>query len=386
VFLAEAALYSAITPLLAHYAQTVHISRVQAGILSGTYALGLIPGSLLAGWLSRRIGVRSVTIAGIAAFAVLTAAFGASHDLAALDLTRGGQGLAAGCMWGGALTWLVDASPRERLGEYLGTAFGISILGTLIGPLIGVVAVAVGTGRAYGVAALALIPLIAVLLRASAPTRFDGPPVGAAAIVRDPQIRLGIWLVLLAAGALGTIGALLPLRLHAAGISPEGVGGIFALAALLAAALSRTTGRLLDRRGALPMSRLGLALASPVLIALAFGLDGIGLAVVTVAGVGLALTGIVVPASRLLVGAAQEAGLAPAISASMILFSLALGEGLASPAGAALATAVGYAGPFLVLGGLTALTLLLERLRWFTSSTASPFRRRLSTRSRSTRA
>jgi predicted MFS family arabinose efflux permease len=52
VFVVEAALYTAVTPLLAQLAKDEDISKLSAGVLSGAYALGLIPGSLIASRLS----------------------------------------------------------------------------------------------------------------------------------------------------------------------------------------------------------------------------------------------------------------------------------------------------------------------------------------------
>jgi MFS family permease len=359
VFVAEAALYSAITPLLAHYAETIGISKVAAGVLNATYAAGLIPGSLLAGWLSGRIGVRALTIGGVVAFAATAAAFGAVDRLVALDVIRAAQGVAAGCMWGGALAWLIGAAPRERRGEYLGAAFGVSIFGSLLGPLIGIVAVAVGSELAFGVSGIAIAALTVPLLNTP-------PPAVAAVEPRAPltavgisrQLRFGIWLIALSALAFGLMSTLLPLRLEGAGASPAAVGATFLVASLFAALTARRAGTMSDRRGALPLSRLGLVLATPLLAGLAFDAPPTVLALLTIGATGVALTGIGVPASRLLTDAAEEAGLTSGVSVPLLLLSLSLGEVVGATAGAVLAAASGDAAPFLVLGSLTALSLI----------------------------
>ena len=85
----ESSLYSAVTPVLPHYAHTLHASKPALGLLSAAYPAGLIPGSLLGGWIASRVGVRRTTLAGLIFFGVAVAAFGFATDLVALDAARG---------------------------------------------------------------------------------------------------------------------------------------------------------------------------------------------------------------------------------------------------------------------------------------------------------
>ena len=70
------------------------------------------------------------------------------------------------------------------------------------------------------------------------------------AVLRNPAILLGGWLILLEACTVGATGTLLPLRLARFGAPAWAIGATFVLASLLSAALSPTIGRLVDRRGA----------------------------------------------------------------------------------------------------------------------------------------
>ena len=64
LLLFEASLYAAVTPVLPHYAQTLGASKPAVGLLAAAYSAGVIPGSLLGGWLAARVGVRRTTLVG----------------------------------------------------------------------------------------------------------------------------------------------------------------------------------------------------------------------------------------------------------------------------------------------------------------------------------
>jgi MFS family permease len=141
----ESSLYSVLTPILPHYERALGASKPALGVLAGAYTGGLIPGSILAGWMAARVGVRRTTFAGLTAFAFAVGAFGFGANIVVLDVLRALQGVACGFIWGGALTWLIAASPLSRRGGVFGSALGAAIVGTLLGPAIGTVAVSLGT-------------------------------------------------------------------------------------------------------------------------------------------------------------------------------------------------------------------------------------------------
>lgn len=64
LLLCESSIYSAITPLLPHYARVFHALKPAIGLLAASYAAGLIPGALLGGWMAGRAGVRRTTLPG----------------------------------------------------------------------------------------------------------------------------------------------------------------------------------------------------------------------------------------------------------------------------------------------------------------------------------
>ncbi len=171
LFLLESSLYSAVTPMLPHYAEAVGASKAQIGVLAAAYTAGLIPGALIGGWLATRIGVRPTTLIGLLIFAIALTAFGFAGSLPALDGLRAVQGIASGCIWGGALTWVIAATPTARRGEVLGSVLAAAIFGTLIGPVIGTIAVAVGGRVLFSVIAGLALAVGVWVLRTPAPQR-----------------------------------------------------------------------------------------------------------------------------------------------------------------------------------------------------------------------
>ena len=176
----ESSLYAAVTPVLPHYARTLHAGKPAVGLLAAAYAIGIIPGSLIGGWAAARAGVRRTTISGLIAFAVTVAAFGFTQDLVVLDLLRIAQGAASGLIWGGGLAWAIAVAPRERRGAVIGSVIGAAILGTLAGPLLGVGAVSLGTGPVFSAVAVAALLLAAWVARHRSPSHVNEPALGAA--------------------------------------------------------------------------------------------------------------------------------------------------------------------------------------------------------------
>ncbi len=159
LLLFESILYAAVTPVLPHYQHEFAASKPAVGLLAASYAAGMLPGTLIGGWISTRAGVRRTTVVGLLLFTVSIAAFGFAGSLVALDSLRFIQGAACGCVWGGGLAWAIAVAPRERRGEIIGSVIGAAIFGTILGPVLGTVAVAVGTQvtfSAFGAIALAL--------------------------------------------------------------------------------------------------------------------------------------------------------------------------------------------------------------------------------------
>ena len=84
----ESVLYSALTPVLPHYAHAFGASKPAIGVLAASYPAGMIPGSLLGGWIATRTGVRRTTVVGLLLFTGSIVAFGFGADIVVLDGLR----------------------------------------------------------------------------------------------------------------------------------------------------------------------------------------------------------------------------------------------------------------------------------------------------------
>jgi DHA1 family multidrug resistance protein-like MFS transporter len=374
LLLFESAMYSAVTPVLPHYAHAFGASKPAVGVLAAAYPAGLIPGSFLGGWLASRAGVRRTALIGLLVFAASIAAFGFGSDIATLDALRFVQGAACGCIWGGGLTWVIAVAPRARRGEVLGSVIAAAIFGTLLGPVLGTLAVAAGTQIVFSAVGAVSLGLAVWTLRHPVPPRPEpGTSAPLRALVRNPRILLGAWLILLEAATLGATGTLLPLRLSSFGASGIAIGAVFLLASLVSTFVAAPIGRLVDRRGAgLPLC-VGLTTTAVLLILLPVPASWLLLAVVSVVLLGGPLTAYTIPAMSIITESAERAGIALAVATMLLNLAWATGETIGAPAAASLSQASSDAVPLLVLSAIMVLTLVpVIRARMFGPSLPSP--------------
>ena len=359
----ESVLYSVLTPVLPHYAHAFGASKPAIGVLVAAYPAGMIPGSLLGWWIATRAGVRRTTVVGLVLFTCSIVAFGFGSDIAVLDGLRFVQGIACGCVWGGGLAWVIAISPPERRGAMLGSVFASAIFGTLVGPVLGTLAVATGTGVVFACVGGVSVALTAWTLQHPEPPR---AALGAGAplrvLAKDPRIALGCWLIVLEAGTIGATGTLLPLRLSRFGASDVAIGVTFVLASLLALRVNPAVGRVVDRRGVLPPLSAGLAGMAVLLVLLALPRSPLVLAALTVLTLGGPLTAFGLPAVSIMTDAIERIGAALAFGSMLFNLAWATGETIGAPAATSVARATSDAVPLAALAALMLATLLAVRL------------------------
>jgi len=354
----ESVLYSVITPLLPHYAHAFAASKPAIGILAASYPAGMLPGSLLGGFLATRAGVRRTTALGLLLFTAAMVAFGFGSDLAVLDGLRFLQGIACGCVWGGGLAWVIAISPRERRGEMLGSVFASAIFGTLVGPVLGTVAVAAGTGVVFACVGVVSLGLAAWTLQHPEPPRAAlgfGAPLRV--LARDPRMVLGGWVILLEACVIGATGTLLPLRLSRFGASGVAIGITFLLASLLALLINPALGRLLDRRGIVVPLTIGLGGTAILLALLPLPQSPLSLAALTVLALGGPLSACAMPAISIMTDAIERVGAALAFGSMLFNLAWATGETIGAPAAASVSRATSDAVPLVALAAVMVATL-----------------------------
>jgi MFS family permease len=357
IVLVDVLFYSAITPLLPSYVDDLDLSKSEAGVLSGSYALGTLAASLPAGWLAARWGARPTLLAGLALLALSSVAFGFGESYEVLVAARLLQGIGGAASWAAGLAWLISLAPRERRGQLIGTALGTAIAGAIGGPVLGALAEATSTEIVFSSVGVVAVGFIVAVLA----TPVEGTPPAAGRLadaLRDPSVVTGAWLTTLPALFFGTFSVLTPLRLDDLGVGATGVAAVFLVAAAVEAIASPLVGRLSDRRGRMLPLRAGLigVLVACFLLPLP---DQASVLVVLVVAAAAVAGMLWAPAMALLSDGAETAGLAQGVAFGLINLAWAGGQVGGSAGGARLADATSDAVPYAVLALLCAATLAL---------------------------
>ena len=361
IVLVDTMFYAAISPLLPYYAHHFHLAKSQAGVLSAAYAAGTLLGSIPAGWLAARTGVRATIMSGLGLMTAASVVFAFAHGIALLDLARFVQGLGGAASWSAGLAWLIGRAPADRRAELIGAALAAAIAGALLGPVIGTAAAQTSPKLVFlCVAGLGLLLLLWTLSeRAPAASGETGLQALGPAL-RDRRVATGMWLTTLGALLYGTLAVLAPLRLSDLGASNVTVGAAFLSGAAIAALLSPVVGRVSDRRGWRGPVLLGLCastawvvlLALPRSVALLFAL------VVVADGLfGLSYP----PAGAMISDGAERSGLAQGYAFGLFNLAWAGGQVIGGAGSAGLAQATSDLVPYALLAVLCLATVLAVR-------------------------
>ncbi len=357
VVLVDTMFFAAVAPLLPHFADELDLSKTAAGVLTAAYPAGTFVGSIPAGWLAARWGVKPTLLLGLLLLGITSLVFAFANTIELLDAARFVQGIGGACMWAAGMSWLVSAAPPERRGELIGSALAAAIVGVLFGPVLGGAATVVGQEVVFsGVA------VVAVALAVWAWTTPGVPPeasLGVRAVMRAlarRDVLAGFWLFTLPAVFAGSLEVLVPLHLDDLGASGAAIGAIFLVAAGFEAVISPIAGRLSDRRGRLAPIRVGLigAVAMAVLLPLP---DEVLLVAAALVVVVMSLGTFWAPGMALLSDASERAGLDQAVAFSIANLAWALGHVVGGGAGGALADATSDALVYGLLGAVCAITL-----------------------------
>jgi MFS family permease len=357
----ESAFYAVITPLLPELSTTFDLSKTQAGVLTASYGVGTLVGSIPMGWLVARAGVRITLQLGLALMVVGSVAFPLAETAPALDAARFVQGVGSAGVWTAALGWLVRSVPAQRRGASIGSALAAATIGSLFGPVLGGVASAAGTELVFCVAAGLGAACMVVAARLPAPARAGHASLRALArAVREPSIALGLWLMILPGTLFGTINVLVPLHLDRLGGGAAAITVAFLAASGLEALISPLAGRLTDTRGPLVPALAGLA-GGTVAMSLLPWPGSVGLLVLAVL-LSAPLIGFLWTPAIALVGEGAEAlDVEPGFAFGLTNLGWALGQAVGSAGSAALAQATADAVPQLGLAAACLITLLALR-------------------------
>jgi MFS family permease len=353
-------LYSALTPLLPHFEDTLGLSKAGVGVLVAAYAAGALVGGLPGGAAAARLGPRRAVLVGLALMGLASLGFAFAQGFWALAGARFLQGVGSGFTWAGAFAWLLAATPVGRRGEVIGTAMGAAVFGALLGPVVGAAAGLVGRDVVFtALAGLSVVLAVWTLRLESVPPEMPSLAAMRRAL-RDNLFLGGLVLMALPSFLFGVLSTLAPLHLSAAGWGTAAIAGVWVVGACVETLISPVVGRVLDRRGVLLPIQLALAAAVPVSICLAFDLRPLAYAPLIVLAGG-AYGALFTPAFALIAEGAERSRLAQGMAFGLMNAAWALGALVGPAAGGAVAAATGDVVPYLVSAGLCATALAMVR-------------------------
>jgi predicted MFS family arabinose efflux permease len=357
LFILEASMFACIAPLLPHYVHQFSLSKRGAGILAGSYAAGLILGSLMVGRY-RRVNPRTWTVIGLALVSAATAALGLANHIAVLDGARLAQGIGSSGIWGGGLAWLTQVINPARRGRAFGFAFGAAMVGMMFGPLFGTVAAGTDPRVVFGGVA-AIAALLAVVTRAAErPPDVAGPAASMLRLFRNRSSAICQMMIAVPIVAEGALNVLLPLRLTGLGAGSLAVGVTFVAAAGVASLVSPIAGRLSDSTSPVLPIRIGLVFGAACLSALPLVQSPIVVAILAVGYLGAALSLATVPAFAMLTDVAEGTEYATVAPATVLLV-IGIAALAGATGGAALAQASSDTVVCLSLAGLAVGALVV---------------------------
>ena len=244
--------WQGVAPLIPSYIEAYHLSDASGGWVLSLASLGILVASLPAGYLTKHVPPRPLTIIAMATIALSDVLMVLAPGYETIVLARLVFGLGFGVMWVSMAAWLADAAGDDSP-RVLASTTAVVGVGALLGPgYAGFVAERFGLAAPFiGLAAVTLVLLLMLVLDSSGTgmTKDPAPPLRElwSSIGLDADLRTMILLTLAASMVWLTADLLVPLRMGNAGFDAAQIGVVFSLSSLVFVASSALTARAADR-------------------------------------------------------------------------------------------------------------------------------------------
>ncbi|RRZ92855.1 MFS transporter [Erwinia sp. 198] len=230
----------------------------QVGTVSSAYFTGNLIGTLIAGWLIKRLGFNRAYYIATALFALATAVLGFEHGFWAWSVWRFVAGIGCALIWVVVESALLCSGTLRNRGQLLAAYMIVYYVATVIGQLL---VSKVSTELLHtlpwvtGFIVAAILPL--VFTRITASGEGEEAPAGRMwSMLRRRSARLGINGCIISGILLGSLYGLMPLYLSHQGMNDSAVGYWMALLVSAGIIGQWPVGRLADRYGRLLVLRV----------------------------------------------------------------------------------------------------------------------------------
>ncbi len=260
-------LWNGFVPLVPELSQRYDLTKLQAGVLLATTSAFILLVSLPAAAVCERVGPRRMTVLATAVVAVSSLLQGLASNYAELVGARALFGIGFGILWITGLRWLTEiAGVRES--QALSLTVTTAGVAAVVGPAVAGVAVT-QFGMAPPFVVIAVVNVVLALAMWWEPTgtgmatTHEQPLTEMLRMASRNRLVVVSLVVTMTAGLMGAaVNLLIPLQLHANGVSTAQIGAAFGLAAAVFIICSATVARAADRAVRIRVAAWALVLSA----------------------------------------------------------------------------------------------------------------------------
>ncbi len=244
--------WQGVAPLIPTYVETFDLTDAAGGIVLSLASFGILVTSLPAGYITRHVPPRPLTILAMGVIALSDLLMIVAPSYPTIVLARLVFGVGFGTLWVSMAAWLDDAAGDDSPRVLAATTAVVGV-GALLGPAYtGAVAERFGLNAPFvglAVVTLALLVLLLVDRSGTGMRKDPAPPVRelVSAVGRDWDLSTMILLTVAASMVWLTADLLVPLRMGRADWNAAQIGVAFSLSSLIFVAASALTARRADR-------------------------------------------------------------------------------------------------------------------------------------------